>query len=141
MRIICRSSSVETTIHIRAAAAMVIDEAQDPHVMVSVVLIDPLSDDPRFGMPIRKFFNMNIYVAIGLGEEHILTWARKRLFNIVSLREKINHLCFKWEEKVVNDNQSTDVVAETTYSVKMEDSEKTMVKEQLKCWLSKAREC
>ena len=84
MRVICRSTTVDHDLHIGAVAAVVFDEAHLSNVMVNVIIIDLMSEDPRYGMPIYKYFNISIYMAIGVGEEHVLTWAKRRLFKVVS---------------------------------------------------------
>ena len=131
MRVICRSSTVDHKIPVGAVAELVIDEAHLFNVMVNMILIDLLSFDPRFGRPIHDYLNISIYLAIGLGEEHVLTWSRKRVFRIVFPHEKINRLLFKLDDKKVVENGDTDVVAQTTYSAKMKDSEREADKELL----------
>ena len=93
LRWMCRSGHSYTHRDLRMAASIVIDEAHLPNVMNSVLIIDLLTEDPRLGGKSPcAYYNISLYVIVGVGEDHILTWARKRLFQVVSLNAHMDRL-------------------------------------------------
>ena len=67
LRWICMSSTTNHYVGAEAVAFLVIDEARLPHVLINVMLIDLLSEDPRLGMSPCEYYNMTIYLAKGVG--------------------------------------------------------------------------